>query len=409
MKYRYAVLGAGRQGIAAAYDLAKFGRAEEIRLIDINLSSARAGADRINKLLPPSAGQVGCKIAKGFQSDITNTGKLASILKGINAFISAAHYSFNPAITSLAIRLKCHMTDLGGNTGIVRKQLQQKARAKKAGVSIVPDCGMGPGLNISLAVYAMSLLDKPREVYIWDGGLPQNPLPPWNYSLLFSIAGLTNEYSGNAYFLRNGKITEVPCFEGSEQLNFPALAGRPDKAGRTSPWAGRLEAFVTSGGLSTAPWTFQGKLERLENKTLRYPGHAAQFKAFAQLGLLEQKPVQVGKVKIIPRDVFHTLLESKITNSDVRDIGVMRIKCVGKKNGRPAAAFVELIDYYDALTGFTAMQKLTGWHASIVTILAAQARIPSGVWPVELAVPGKIIVEEARRRGFDIKGKVSYL
>jgi len=386
MGHRYAVLGAGRQGIAAAYDIAKFGDAEEVRVVDADLAVAEAGAERINELL-------GQRIATAMRADASDAAQLVPVLDGVTSFVSAVPYHLNLAITEVAVRVGANMCDLGGNTGIVRKQLQLDAEAKAAGVSIIPDCGMGPGMNISLATYAMSLIDRPREVFIWDGGLPQDPKPPWNYVVTFHIGGLTNEYYGNAYFLRGGKITEVPCFDGLEELDFP-------------PPLGRLEAPVTSGGLSTAPWTFEGQLERLENKTLRYPGHWAQFKAFAQLGLLEVEPVQVGKVKVVPREVLHALLEPKITRPEIRDVGVVRTKCVGDKDGHPAEAIVQLIDFYDDETGFTAMRRLTGWHASIVAILAAHERIARGAMPVELAIPGPTIVEEARRRGFDIEEHV---
>jgi lysine 6-dehydrogenase len=384
--YRYAVLGAGRQGTAAAYDMARFGEAEEVILIDIDPGVAQASAERVNTLLDR-------RVATAAQADINDTDKLVSVVDGVCSFLSAIHYSRNLALTEVAIRTGAHMCDLGGNTGIVRRQLARDAEAKAAGVTIVPDCGMGPGMNISLALYAMSLLDRPREVYIWDGGLPQDPEPPWSYSLTFHIDGLTNEYYGDAHFLRDGQVTPVPCFEGFEELDFP-------------PPLGRLEAFVTSGGLSTAPWTFEGKLARLENKTLRYPGHWAQFRAFSQLGLFGLEPVQLGDVPIVPRDVFHLLLEPKIRQPKARDVCVIRTKCVGERDGRPAEATVELLDFYDEVTGFTAMQRLTGWHASIVAILAAQGRISRGATPIELAVPGPVMVREARRRGFAIKERM---
>ena len=91
---------------------------------------------------------------------------------------------------------------------------------------------MGPGMNNTLAAYAIELLDEPREVYIWDGGLPQVPQPPWNFQLTFHINGLTNEYYGQTAFLRDGKITMVDTFEEYQEIDFEPL--------------GRLEAFITS-------------------------------------------------------------------------------------------------------------------------------------------------------------------
>lgn len=381
MSFKYAVLGAGRQGIAAAYDLGRFGDAEKILLVDVNAHASRKGASRINKLLKK-------RIAQPVTADMSDTGKLAGILKGTDALISAVPYKYNLELTKLAIKIRACMTDLGGNTAVVRKQLSLNAKAKKAGITIVPDCGMGPGLNISLADYVMSLVDNPREIRIWDGGLPQKPKAPWNYALFFHINGLSNEYYGNAYFLRNNKITEVPCFEDQEDIDFPPF--------------GKLEAFVTSGGLSTAPWSFRNKLELLENKTIRYPGHCAQFKAFSQLGLLGLEPINAGKNKIVPRDAFHALLEPRINLPDTRDVCLMRVKCTGEKSGRPAEATAEIIDYFDEKTGFRAMERLTGWHASIMAILAAHGKIAKGAVSVELAVPGKTIVEEIKKRGINV-------
>ena len=158
-----------------------------------------------------------------------------------------------------------------------KKLLERTKDAKKIGITIVPDCGMGPGMNVTLGLLAMEQLDKPEHLRVWDGGLPLNPNPPWNYSLFFNINGLTNEYDGEAYFLKDSKIDKVPCFEGLEELEFESI--------------GKLEAAVTSGGLSTMPWTYEGKLNTLENKTLRYPGHWDKMIAYRQLGLFSEKNI----------------------------------------------------------------------------------------------------------------------
>lgn len=387
MGYRYAIVGTGRQGIASAYDFGKFGDADEIILIDIDIAAAEAAAAKINKL-------IGGEVARAVRADASDTAALEKILKGVDAFISGVHFPNNPGLTRLAIRLGANMCDFGGNTGVVREQIKLDPEARSAGITVVPDCGMGPGLNISLAVYAMELLDEPREALIWDGGLPQDPGPPWNYAMTFNIEGLTNEYYGDAYFLKDGKVTEYKALTGYETVDFPEPIGR-------------LEAFITSGGLSTSPWTFEGKIDRLENRTLRYPGHLEKLQAFDELGLFEEEPVEIGGNKVVPREVLHALLGPQITVPDVRDICIMRVQSKGLKDGSEANATVELIDRYDEETGLSAMQRLTGWHASIIAILAAKGEVERGVVPVELAVTGRRIVEEARLRGLDIKESVA--
>lgn len=383
MSYHYAIIGAGRQGLSAAYDMGRFGEAKEILLYDFDSKIAESGAVRINSLLNSD-------IVRGHGLDASDPAQLQKALQGIHSTLSAVPYPLNPLITKVAIESGSNLCDLGGHTETVRAQLALDDTAKKAGVTITPDCGMGPGLNISMAVLAMSFIAEPEDVFIWDGGLPQNPQPPWNYLLTFNINGFTNEYFGDALFLRNGKVTPVPCLSEIEILEFPLPLGR-------------LEAAVTSGGLSTAPWTFAKKLNRLENKTLRYPGHWEQFKAFQQLGLFEEKSIPVNGSSIVPREIFHALLEPKITADQIHDICVIRTQCNGMNNGEPTSCTLELVETWDEATGFTAMEKLTGWHAAMVAILSARGEIPRGAIPVELALTPTALTREGARRGWEFK------
>lgn len=390
MGYKYAVVGAGRQGIAAAYDLAKFGDAESVLLIDQDITHASRAVYDLRKLLPDKAGLFTAVRARADEKEIGN------VLGGVNSFISAVPYKFNLELTKTAISVGANMCDLGGNTEIVRKQGGMDASAWRAGISIVPDCGMGPGMNISLATVAMGQIEKPREVLIYDGGLPQKPTPPWNYNLFFDVDGLINEYSGVAYFLRNGKLIKVHALSGLE----PFLT---EEAGMLE-----LEAFVTSGGLSTMPWTFEGKLERLENKTLRYPGHCEDMRVLESIGLFEKYILRhksdLCMRDISARDMLGQLLTRKLYDSCVvRDIAIIHVICSGLHADKPKTVYVDLVKRYDEETGLTAMQCLTGWHASIMAILAAEGKIRRGVVPVEDSVPGSLILPEIRRRGLEVK------
>ena len=388
MSYAYAVVGAGRQGVAAAFDLAVRGDASRVLFLDIDARAAHRAAEQVNVL-------AGRRVASGALGDASNEPAMVERLSGTQAILSAAHYNVNLGLTRIAAAIGAHMVDLGGNTGVVRRQHDLDADARRAGITVVPDTGMGPGLNVSLAAYAMSLLDRPREVLIWDGGLPQEPQAPWNYASTFAMSGLTNEYDGSAHFLRDGEITEVAAFDDLEELRF-------------EPPIGTLEGFVTSGGLSTAPWSWKGTLERLENKTLRYPGHCARFVAYRDLGLLGQAPIDVAGAPVIPRDVFHALLEPRLGAGPgpVRDVCVMRVVASGELRGSAARATIDLVDRYDETTGFTAMQRLTGWHAAICLELAVRGQLEHGVVAVE-RVPGDLVVAEGRARGWDIRETIS--
>jgi lysine 6-dehydrogenase len=376
--FRYAILGSGRQGTAAAYDLARFGDAARIVLADARPDAAHRAMERVNEL-------AGRDVAEAAVVDASDPASVKATVEGARVALSAVPYAFNLCITEACIASGVSLCDLGGNTDVVWSQLRLDEAAHAAGVSVVPDCGMGPGLINHMGVYVMELLDRPREVYLYDGGLPQDPQEPWRYQLTFHVNGLTNEYDGDATFIRDGKLVRVPTFTELETVDFPPL--------------GRLEAFIISGSMSTTPHTHLGCLERYENKVLRYPGHFATFEAYKRLGLFSEKAVEVDGTPVVPRHLYHGLLEPKITAPQVRDVCVMRAVGVGEKDGRPARVTVDLVDRYDPATGFTAMERLTGWHAAIVMGLQARGAIAPGAHRMERAAKASEVMEELGRRG----------
>ena len=387
MSHSYAVLGAGRQGTAAAYDMVRWGDARRVLLADRDLDIAQSSAERVNSL----TGEI---VAEAIQVDVKELDAVEGALAGVDAFLSAVPYYYNLDLTKVAIRAKAHMCDLGGHTGIARQQHGFDREAQAAGISIVPNCGQVPGMGTTLMVYAMELLDEAVDVYMWDGGIPQKPRPPFNYLLSFNIAGLTNEYAEPAIFLRDWKVTEVETITELETVEFPEPIGT-------------LEAFVTGGGTDTMTWTFEGKLRTLQNLTLRHPGHFAKLRAFYDLGLWDLDPVRAGGVEVIPRDVFHALFEPKVTFPRDEDMVIVRVKAVGRKDGRDAEAVVEVIDYFDQETGFTAMERCTGWSAAIVAEMMVRGEIRRGAAGVEAQVPASPFLEELRRRGIRVTEQVA--
>ena len=376
--FRYVVLGSGRQGTAAAYDLARFGDAALVVMADARLDIARKAAARVNDLL-------GREVAEATTVSASEPASVKGVVAGAHVALSALPYDLNLGITETCVASGVSLCDLGGNTDVVWSQLRLDAAARAWGVSVVPDCGMGPGLINHMGVYVMELLDRCHEVYLYDGGLPQDPQEPWRYQLTFHVNGLTNEYDGDATFIRNGKLTPVPTFTELETVAFPPL--------------GTLEAFVISGSMSTTPHTHLGRLERYENKVLRYPGHFATFEAYKRLGLFSEEAIDVDGRTVVPRRLYHRLLEPKIRAPLVRDVCVMRAIGVGEKDARAARVTVDLVDRYDEATGFTAMERLTGWHAAILMALQARGRVAPGAHRMEQAVAAASVMEELARRG----------
>lgn len=368
MGYRYAVLGAGRQGQAAAFDLAIHGEASEVVLFDVFEEQARRAAERVNEL-------VGRALASAAVLDVRDREHLADRLESFDTALSAVPYSFNVFITEAAIQARTHLCDLGGNTDVVFRQQELDQEAKAAQVAVVPDCGLAPGTANVLAAYALRRLERggahPINVKIYCGGLPQHPKGPLGYQLVFSVEGLLNEYLGPAYLLRDRQVQTVEPLTELEELKLPGV--------------GRCEAFITSGGTSTAPWVYQQKLQSYEYKTVRYPGHCEKIKLLRDLGLLEGEA----------RAVVAEALEEKLNFSEP-DLVVLRV--VGSSSEESVQ--LDLLDFYDEKTGFTAMERTTGFSAAIVIHMLAQGDIEPGVRTPDRAVNLERYVRELLKRGF---------
>lgn len=387
MGFNYAVLGAGRQGVAAAYDMVRFGDADSVILADVDPALAKAAATRVNQLLDTD-------MVSAAQVDVADEASLTEFLRPIDAVLSAVPYRFNLLVTRACVAAHTHMCDLGGNTDVVWSQLALNEQAQAAGVSVVPDCGLQPGMGNTLAVYGMQEMSDPAEARIWVGGLPLEPRPPFDYLLTFNVEGLTNEYDELSIVLQDGKRVGLPAFGGIEELDFPEPVGR-------------CEAFLTTGGTSTCPWTFEGQLKTYVEKTVRYPGHAHAFRAFRDLGLFGREPVQVGEVSVVPRDFYHTLLAPKIDFPEDRDVIVLRVEVKGQHHGQAKTVVVDMIDFHDPETNFRAMERTTGWPAAIVAQMQARGQVQPGAIPLEIAVPPVPFLDEVRKRQFQLSISIS--
>lgn len=378
MGFRYAVIGAGMQGTAAAFDLARFGRADEVRILDIDHRRARDAASRVNALL-------GREIAKSGIVNASDKTSASQVLEGMSACLSAVPYFLNVSLTRAAIDARVHFNDLGGNTDVVLKQLDMDDAARAAGVSIVPDCGVAPGMANTLAVHGMQALDESRHVRIRCGGLPKNPNLPLGYKRLFSLEGLTDQYFGKALILRGGRVAEIDTFEEVESLELPQPIGP-------------VEAFVTSGGASTCPYTFVGKLESYDYKTIRYPGHYEKMKLFKDMGFIGENVIEIAGHPVVPRQFFHVLMERVWDHPEEPDLLVLRVDVEGVKDNRRVRYRSLVLDASDRETGFTATERTTAFAASIVTALMAQGRTPPGAVPLETSVdPGDFVRELGKR------------
>lgn len=393
---RILVLGAGRMGHGAVFDLIRNSPdVERVTVADIDLNKAERIAEAVD------TSRVEARAV-----DVSNDLEIAALMRGHDSVISCVNYWFNLSLSKTAIETGANFCDLGGNNYIVDEQLALDSEAKAAGVNIIPDCGLAPGMVSILAMHGSARFDMVDEIHIRVGGLPQDPQPPLNYQLVFSVEGLINEYIEVARVIRNGKIAEVESMTELESLEF---AGFPP-----------LEAFQTSGGTSTLPDTFLGKIQQLDYKTIRYAGHCEKFKTMIDLGLCSSDEIKVpgavatGPVKVAPRKMFGELLQSHLP-ADGPDYVLVRLDFVGrglKAETRPLGSVphqsidrlrYDIVDKLDEKTGMSAMMRTTAFPASIIAQMMARGECLSrGATPQEKAIDSEKFVAELERRKIDI-------
>ncbi len=378
----FAILGAGMQGTAAAFDLAKFGHPKEIRMGDVSLDQATKSAERVNLL-------VGQGICVPHQVDALDDKALAKFLEPADVLLSCVPYWMHPRIAKVAISSKTNMTDLGGNTEKTLETLALDDQAKAAGITLVPDTGLAPGLVNSLGLYVIEHLDEAETVKLYCGVLPQNPKPPFNYKLTFNMEGLVTEYDYQAVVLRDGEIKLVDTLDEVEPLHIDQL--------------GDMEAFTTSGGTSTAPYTLQGSVPSYEYKTIRFPGHCHLMRIFKDFGFWNESQIDVKGTKVVPKDVFNSVFGPELAKFEDLDLCAVRAVGVGKRGGSRTRLQIDIFDKQCEETGFTSMERLTGFSMAIYAIAIAEGEMPAGCIRYENAMTGTKFCEQIQRRGVGLK------
>jgi lysine 6-dehydrogenase len=379
---RAVIIGAGRMAEAVLYDFVQHGTFDEITVADADLSRAR---ELCNKR--------GEGLARAAAVDAADEAAARKLITGHDVCVAATPYRYNLTLARAAVAARSHFVDMGGNTDIVRAELALDEEARAAGVTVIPDMGLAPGMTNVLAASLIATFDDVHELRLRVGGLPREPKPPLSYALVFSVQGLINEYAEPCLVLKDGEITTVPPLSDVEEFDFPP--------------AGRVEAFRTSGGASTLPYTFRGRVRELDYKTIRYPGHCAAVKPLFALGLASDEEISAGGVRIRPRDVLAERLSAALPQGK-DDVVLVRCWATGTALGKDKAVTLELVDYADAASGLTAMQRTTGFPVAVAAAMLAQGAIKkAGACPPEVALEPKPFVAALEDRGLKFSKKIS--
>jgi lysine 6-dehydrogenase len=378
---KFLVLGAGKQGSACALDLLRLGGATKLTIAD-------RGFGHLPDFLAPYRNDPRLEL---LELDFKDAAAMRAAMSRSASVLSAAPWYLNGDLAALAVECGCNFADLGGNTEVVQRQLGLDEAARARGVSVIPDCGLAPGMVNVLAGEGISRLEETESVRIYVGGLPQHPEPPLNYMVVYSLEGALDYYTTESWVLREGRATRVDALSELEDVEFPAPLGR-------------LEAFHTAGGISTMPLHYAGRIRTMEYKTLRYPGHVAIMRPIRELGLLSTDEIVVNGCRTTPRAAFIAAVSPQLTRPRGLDLVALRVEVRGRKGGREAGTRWQLVDRYDEERHVTSMMRTTGYSLSITGVMQADGRIVRrGAFVPDQGVPARQYIEELARRGVMIE------
>lgn len=374
------LLGAGFMGKAIAKDLVRSEGVNDIVLVDADCVKAQ---------------QVAASIAsdklRSVELRFENDEALKEVLQQGDVIINAMFYSHNERIARLAIAAGVHSIDLGGSmAGATDAVFALHEEAKAAGVTIIPELGVTPGMTNILTGYGASKLDKVEEIKLYAGDIPVEPIPPIDYIEVFSIERMFDYYSGEAKGIYKWKEQEYPSMSGCEPIYFDEF--------------GVLEAFYTAGGISTLAASYPD-VKTLTYKTVRYKGHAEKMKLLVDLGLFDiANSVKIDGKTINVRKVIREALSKKLEAGKKADVLLVRVLVSGDQAEQQVTNEYELVLKRSAESEETAMAKATASSISIVAQMVANGTITArGVSAPEQVVPGEVYIQEMAKRNIRIK------
>lgn len=363
------VLGSGIVGSAATWDLVR--RGHDVTVADADFSIAESVAASHN--------------ARAIRLDASDTTALLSTLDAYDIVISAVPYRFGVSVATAALTTGTHYLDFGGNPSVVAAQKELHDRALAAGIMIVPDCGLAPGLANVVAEDLIASADEgPIEsIQIRVGALPQEPTGALGYQLAFSSGGLINEYAEPCEVIEQGRYMTVEPLSRFEEVAWEG-------------W-GPLEAFSTAGGTSTLASRHIGRVKNLEYKTLRFPGHGRLFRSMLEIGLFEESPRRIGTTEVAPRDVLLDALDRTLPRG-APDIVLIR---VWRDQGDTRLTY-QVVDAEQ--NGFSALARTTAFPATALGDLIARGVVDRpGVVTMNEAVSGKDLLPELVSVGIEFE------
>ncbi len=261
---------------------------------------------KINSILVIGLGKVGCLLATLLhennysvtglvrkvegqfpfplvKDDLSDFTRLKKLIQEHDAVVSCLPYHLNKDVAKAAHSAERHYFDLTEdvNTTLCVRELSMTSKSIMA-----PQCGLAPGLIGIVGANLAKGMDKLRSIELRVGALPQNPSGLLGYAFNWSPEGVVNEYLNECEVIKDSKRAYVPAMEDRETIVVDGNV---------------LEAFTTSGGLGTMCESFEGKVQKLNYKTMRYPGHCELMRFFFDELHMRTKRQLAGEILVFAK------------------------------------------------------------------------------------------------------------
>lgn len=377
------VLGSGLMGSSIAMDLLESGAVSKVTVVDSSADRLHALQVHASKLsgLDQTTGR-NLKLAEKLQivemDIVRKKEELQELLSRHEVGVGALPHEIAEEAVKTALDAGISFVDLIYSWRYDRPS-SIDSKAKQKGVTIIPACGLAPGLTNILAKNSADQMEEVDSVNIKVGGIPEVPKQPLNYKVVFSIESVLEEYVREALVIRDGKKILLPALSEVEEITFNEFGDQ------------KFEAFVTDG-LSTLPDTLR-RVKYMEEKTIRWKGHAAQIQLLMDLGLFSERPVNLKTTgnRVSPRALLSTLLDKKLAmHQGDKDMTLLRVDVQGRKRKGDKSTRIhqyEMIDKFDVATQTTSMARTTAHPCSTVALMVLEGKITErGFIPPELAI-----------------------
>jgi len=384
------VLGFGLQGKAVVHDLEQSGLVTDVVVADLEVAKATQYLQKRRY-----------QKARVVQLDAKQPDAVQRLIKesGVQVLICMLPPEFQYALAEAAVSAGIPFASSSYTGNLV----ELDTRARQAGVPILPEMGMDPGIDLILGRLAVAELEEVHGLYSYGAGIPEPACAGENlihYKITWTLDGLLKAYKRPARVLKQGQEISI----AGEEIFMPQHGHSVTVEG-----VGRLDAYPNGDAIRYIDVFGLGPgLTDMGRFALRWPGHNPFWHVMASLGFLEDTPSKIGAAEISPRQfLVHHLAPRLQYREDERDLVIIRIEAWGRTGGKPCRVTYDLIDYRDLDTGLFAMNRTVGFATSIAAqmLLRGQIKRPGLLSPVT-DVPAREFVQELERRGMQVQRRI---